>query len=183
MPGRDRSGPQGKGARTGRSEGSCGSENLIIWNRKDRKVTSKKRTIALPCAGEGGLEGRLSDHFGRCRNFTLVDIEDGAISGHRVIANPLAANHPHGQAPRFIAEQGAQGVLVRGIGHRACEIFEELGIEARLTDADTVSAAVDELLAGNSKKVEPCTGGHQGRGHGHGHGHGRHRNARSGKPE
>ncbi len=180
MPGRDRSGPHGKGARTGRNEGSCDSENLIIWNRKDRKVESKIRTFALPCEGEGGLEGRLSDHFGRCRTFTLVDIEEGGVKGHRVIENPLAVNHPHGRAPRFIAEQGVQGVLVRGIGRRACELFEELGIEARLTEAETVSAAVQDFLSGGTRKADPCKG-HQGHGHGRGHGH--HRIAGSGKPE
>jgi len=43
--------------------------------------------IAVPSQGAGGLEGLRSGHFGHCPAFTLVDVENGAISNVTVVPN------------------------------------------------------------------------------------------------
>lgn len=43
--------------------------------------------IAVPSDGAGGLDGLRSAHFGHCPSFTLVDVQDGTISGVTVMPN------------------------------------------------------------------------------------------------
>ncbi len=47
----------------------------------------QKGRIAVPTEGVGGLEGQRSGHFGHCPAFTLVDVENGAITNVTVVPN------------------------------------------------------------------------------------------------
>ena len=47
----------------------------------------KSGRIAVPSDGNGGLDGQRSGHFGHCDAFTLVDVENGAISNVTVVPN------------------------------------------------------------------------------------------------
>lgn len=43
--------------------------------------------IAVPTEGPDGLAGKRSDHFGHCKQFTLVEIENGKVSGVTSLIN------------------------------------------------------------------------------------------------
>ncbi|MEJ2068578.1 MAG: NifB/NifX family molybdenum-iron cluster-binding protein [Deltaproteobacteria bacterium] len=80
-----------------------------------------------------GLKGSLSAHFGRCPFYTIVNVEDKAVSNVQVIDNPYFSNHVPGAVPQFINEQGAQVMIAGGMGPRALELFNQFGIEAITT--------------------------------------------------
>ncbi len=46
-----------------------------------------KGRIAVPSEGSGGLDGQRSGHFGHCLAFTLVDVENSAISNVTIVPN------------------------------------------------------------------------------------------------
>lgn len=79
--------------------------------------------IAIPLAN-----GRLTQHFGHCAAFALidVDVERREILGRRDIPAP---DHQPGLLPRWLAEQGAQIVLAGGMGSRAQELFAQHAIQ------------------------------------------------------
>ncbi|MCU0782891.1 MAG: NifB/NifX family molybdenum-iron cluster-binding protein [Verrucomicrobia bacterium] len=94
-------------------------------------------TIAIPSA-----EGRLHGHFGGCREFTLVqaDPEQRKIISIRPVTPPP---HAPGLFPRWLREQGANVIIVGGIGQRAIALFAQQGIQVR---AGVPNAPVEQLV-------------------------------------
>jgi predicted Fe-Mo cluster-binding NifX family protein len=126
-------------------------------------------TIAIPSA-----EGRLHGHFGGCREFTLVQVDPEQrkiISIRPVIPPP----HAPGLFPRWLSEQGANVIIVGGIGQRAIALFAQQGIQVR---AGLPNAPVDQLVTAYlngelTATPEGCTnhGHHHDHEHHHGHDH------------
>jgi ATP-binding protein involved in chromosome partitioning len=99
--------------------------------------------IAIPTAA-----GRLHDHFGGAKEFTLVDADPqmGVVLEQRVVPAPP---HQPGLFPRWLREQGVQVVLAGGIGHQALNLFAEQGITVRAAQPDAlVEVATAAFLTG-----------------------------------
>lgn len=75
---------------------------------------SKK--IAIPVDESGILDG----HFGHCKYFALLDIEDTTIVNEERLTPPT---HEPGVLPKWLAEKGVTDVLAGGMGHKAIQIF------------------------------------------------------------
>ena len=90
-----------------------------------------------------GLQGMLSAHFGRCPYYTMVDIDEDKVTKITVVDNPYFDNHLPGAVPQFIKEQGAQVMIAGGMGPRALQLFEQIGIEAVTTN---VPGNLEEIL-------------------------------------
>lgn len=78
--------------------------------------------IAIPTAGE-----KLCQHFGHCEKFVIVDVDDSSkeIIGKEEIIPPP---HEPGLLPRWLHEQGVTTIIAGGMGMRAQQIFEQVGI-------------------------------------------------------
>ncbi len=103
--------------------------------------------------------GQVSEHFGRCPQFTIADIEDGKVTKKETIENP---GHETGFLPKFFHELGAEIVIAGGAGARAQEFFNEYKIKLILGVTGSVDDAIEkyarsELNAGKSTCV-PRTG-------------------------
>ncbi|WP_372650673.1 NifB/NifX family molybdenum-iron cluster-binding protein [Draconibacterium sp.] len=75
---------------------------------------SKK--IAVPVDESGILDG----HFGHCKYFALLDVEDTTIVNEERVTPPP---HEPGVLPKWLAEKGVTDVLAGGMGHKAIQIF------------------------------------------------------------
>jgi predicted Fe-Mo cluster-binding NifX family protein len=132
-------------------------------------MTTSRIRIAVTSDDAGGLDARVGAHFGRCAHYTFVDVEDGRVVEVRAIDNPFAGGHQPGQVPAFIASQEAHVLLTGGIGRRAIDFFEQLGIAVGAGNTgSTVRQAVEAWMAGGAGGIEPCTGhegGHQDQDH------------------
>jgi len=84
--------------------------------------------------------GSVSQHFGRAPEFTFVSIENNKVVEKKVLPNP---GHEVGSIPSFINEQGAKGMIVGGIGHRAIDFFSQYGIEV----IKGVTGQIDDVIA------------------------------------
>lgn len=115
-----------------------------------------KTRIAISTLDNKGLDGLVSEHFGRCAYFTIAEIEDNRIQSVKTIDNPYANNHAPGQIPEFIQRQGATVMLAGGMGRRAVTFFEQYGIEAVTGAAGTVLQAVQAYLDGQLNGASPC---------------------------
>lgn len=101
----------------------------------------------------------VSEHFGRCPSFTVVDIEDGKIGSTKVLENP---GHQPGAIPRFLQQRGVNCIVAGGMGMRARGFFEEAGIQAILGVAgridDVIRKLQDGTLQGGESFCKPGAG-------------------------
>jgi predicted Fe-Mo cluster-binding NifX family protein len=83
----------------------------------------------------------VSEHFGRCPSFTIVDIKNGRVSHKEVVMNP---GHQPGFIPQFLHQRGVECIVAGGMGMRARGFFDEAGIQAILG----VSGKIDDVIRG-----------------------------------
>jgi predicted Fe-Mo cluster-binding NifX family protein len=107
--------------------------------------------IAIPM-----VSGRLSQHFGHCERFALLDVDQVAktILGKQELESP---EHQPGLLPRWLAEKGATLIIAGGMGPSAQKIFADSGIQVVIgAPAETPEALVTAFMAGTLR-----TGGNQ----------------------
>ena len=125
--------------------------------------------VAVPSDSPGGLEARISDHFGHCDVFTMVKLGEQQVESVTVLPNGA---HESGQcmAPvMLLKEQGAEALVAGGMGPRPLSGFQEVGITVYFKEgAETVRDAIELLIARECREFSPAQtcGGH-GEGGGH----------------
>lgn len=106
--------------------------------------------------------GEVAHHFGRCPEYTILDIEDGKIIRQEVVSNP---GHQPGVIPEFLNELKVDCVICGGMGPRAQSIFKELGIETIVGVSGSIGDVIDKLINGTLEGGESiCDHGSIGRG-------------------
>ncbi|WP_163324187.1 NifB/NifX family molybdenum-iron cluster-binding protein [Draconibacterium mangrovi] len=75
-----------------------------------------RKKIAVPVDESGILDG----HFGHCKYFALLDVEETTIVNEERVTPPP---HEPGVLPKWLAENGVTDVLAGGMGHKAIQIF------------------------------------------------------------
>lgn len=88
-----------------------------------------KTWIAVPSCAPGGIEAKISGHFGHCDLFTLVEIDDGKVT--KVDALP-GVPHQHGgcMVPvDLLANRGIRILIAGGMGMRPLQGFNQVGID------------------------------------------------------
>ncbi|MCK5137466.1 MAG: NifB/NifX family molybdenum-iron cluster-binding protein [Bacteroidales bacterium] len=76
-----------------------------------------KKLIAIPSSN-----GLLDEHFGHCRQFALLSVEDNKIESKSLIDAPP---HEPGLLPKYLAEKGVTDVIAGGMGNRAIQLFNQ----------------------------------------------------------
>lgn len=120
------------------------------------------KKIALACEDNQGLNAQMSQHFGRCPSYLVVDVEGNEVKKSEVVENPYYSNHIPGKVPQFIKEQGAQVMIAGGMGPKAIDMFSNFGIEVVTGAIGNVSNVLQAYLQGEISGVEPCKHDHPG---------------------
>ncbi len=128
--------------------------------------------IAIPSNKPGGLDAAISEHFGHCEMFTLVEVEGEELGEVKTLDNGA---HEQGEclAPvTLLKEAGVEVLLAAAMGKRPLQGMEEIGIKVHASgEAATVREGLDGYVAGSCPEFSQ----EQSCGHGHGHGgHGDH---------
>jgi predicted Fe-Mo cluster-binding NifX family protein len=105
----------------------------------------------------------VSEHFGRCPTFTMLDIEGGKAVDRKEINNP---GHAPGIIPQFLHEKGVKLIVCGGMGARASGLFEEFGIEAITGVSGKINEAISRLENGILEGGESLCKPGEGRGYG-----------------
>jgi predicted Fe-Mo cluster-binding NifX family protein len=106
---------------------------------------------------------QVSAHFGRCPEFTLVEVNKGKVSDRRTIANP---GHQPGLIPQFLASQGVECIICGGMGMRATGFFDELGIQAIVGVSGSIEEVLKSLQNGTLRSGESLCRPGSGKGYG-----------------
>ena len=120
------------------------------------------RKIALACEDNQGLSGQISQHFGRCPSYLIVDVEGNEVKQSEVVENPYYTNHIPGKVPQFIKEQEVQVMIAGGMGPRAIDMFNTFGIEVVTGAIGNAGNVLQAYLQGEITGVEPCNHDHPG---------------------
>jgi len=70
--------------------------------------------------------GMVCQHFGHCPEFAIFEVEDGGVKQLRSMPNP---GHAPGTLPPVLKEWGVTHVISGGMGMRAVELFQSMGID------------------------------------------------------
>ncbi|MFO8073317.1 MAG: NifB/NifX family molybdenum-iron cluster-binding protein [Polyangia bacterium] len=130
------------------------------------KKNSSGKQVAVAAADDGGLEAAVSMHFGRCPFYVVIELAGEEVAGVESVANPSSGEHSPGRMPQVVAGLGAEVIISGGMGPRALDAFERLGIEAVTGASGKVGDALDAYLRGDLQGVAPCDPARRGAHHG-----------------
>jgi predicted Fe-Mo cluster-binding NifX family protein len=123
--------------------------NVILFNNQKNEVIMK---IAIPVLENKGADSPISEHFGHAPYFAFI--ENDEIS---VIVNPLS-DHGPGDIPQYMAQQKVDLLVARGIGGRAVDFFNRLGISvirgASGTVKEILTAIKNQQLSDSQYEVK-----------------------------
>ena len=127
------------------------SEGVAPVPLRDTRKEENMR-IAIPM-----VAGKLSQHFGHCERFALLDVDQAAKSviGKQELESP---EHQPGLLPRWLAKKGATVIIAGGMGASAQKLFAESGIQVVMgAPVDTPEALVAAFMAGTlTMGGNPC---------------------------
>jgi predicted Fe-Mo cluster-binding NifX family protein len=108
----------------------------------------------------------VSAHFGRCPNFTIVEIENGKLVKREIIDNP--GHHP-GYLPQFLSQHGVNCIIAG--------LFAEQAIQTVIGADGSIDEVIDKIIAGTLQGGENICKPGLGKGYGvakteHQHGEG-----------
>ncbi|MDL2122374.1 MAG: P-loop NTPase [Deltaproteobacteria bacterium] len=86
---------------------------------KNRRSNTMK--FAIPLA-----DGKLTAHFGHCKEFALIDVEENIIKKKETLVPPP---HEPGVLPKWLHEQGVNVIIAGGMGNKAQVLFNEQDIK------------------------------------------------------
>ena len=112
--------------------------------------------VAIPVLENNGLNSVISEHFGHAPYFAFVEIknnnqnQDSNQYNLEIIKNPLE-NHGPGDIPNYLKRENVDVLIVRGIGGRAMQFFQQLGIQVYRGASGNVKTLIQAFL---NKKIE-----------------------------
>ena len=120
-------------------------------------------TMKIAIATEGTS---VSSHFGKCENFTIVEIENSAVKSKNILNT---SGNQHGLLPGFLASQNVKLVIAGGMGEGARQNLITNNIEIISGVSGTIDEAITAYLNGNLISNDTGCSGHE---HSHEHSHG-----------
>jgi len=91
--------------------------------------------IVIPTNDRKGLNDKIAEHFGRCLTYTFLNEKGEVIE---IIDNTSEHMGGVGLPPELMKKHGADVLLCKGLGPRAINLCQELGIDVYVYQAETV---------------------------------------------
>ena len=107
--------------------------------------------------------GQVAQHFGRCPQFTIVEIEDDEVKSKEVLDNP---GHAPGKVPKFINDQGCDMMIAGGMGRKAQGYFQDFGIDWIVGVQGDIDQVIEDFIKGTLQSGESLCVRGEGKGDG-----------------
>lgn len=114
--------------------------------------------IAIPVEKFEGEDSIISQHFGRAPVFAIVNIaKNGEVKSIEPVANTGSHFGGRGAALELVLGLNVDAIIVKGMGPRALQAFQENGVAVLTGEVDTVKEALNAYVKGNLLNLtEPC---------------------------
>ena len=106
---------------------------------------------------------KVAQHFGRCQEFTVLDIENNKVKKKETVENP---EHVPGKLPKLFNEMGANLIIAGGMGRRAQSFLQEFGIDWIIGVQGDIDCVVEDYLNGKLESGESLCVRGEGKGDG-----------------
>lgn len=127
------------------------------FNKDEKENVTMKIAVATE-------ENSVCAHFGKCENFTIVEVENSIIKNKSIVNTE---GNQHGLLPGFLASHGISVVIAGGMGEGARQNLISNNIEIISGIIGKVDDVVNTYLKGELKSSDTGCAGH---GHSHGEG-------------
>lgn len=107
--------------------------------------------------------GFVSEHFGRCPSFSIVEVDGGTVLNMEEIDNP---GHQPGFLPVFLSEKGVKYIICGGMGNRAQTLFSERGITPIIGVCGKINEVIEQFIQGKLEGGESFCKPGAGKGYG-----------------
>jgi len=110
--------------------------------------------VAISSTGKD-LSSSVSDVFGRCPYFIIVDIEDNKVTKFDVIDNLSSeqAGSAGISAAKIVVAKGVEAVITRNVGPRALDVLKQFKIEI-YDGIGSVDEAVKKFISKKLDKIK-----------------------------
>ncbi len=108
--------------------------------------------VAVTTSGDNP-DSAVDSRFGRAANFLVIDTDTMSFS---IVGNKQNLNAAQGagiQSAMTVAGSGAEAVITGHCGPKAFRVLSEAGIKIYITEAKSVSEAVELLKDGKLKEL------------------------------
>ena len=106
--------------------------------------------IAIPTHGRYGLEDHVNPHFGRAPTFTIFDESTGSLE---IVENTSEHFGGAGLPPELLSRKRVDALLCSGIGPKAVQAFQSMGIRVFVGASGTVSEALEAFRSGSLREA------------------------------
>jgi predicted Fe-Mo cluster-binding NifX family protein len=93
----------------------------------------------------------VSKHFGHCKGFEILRLENGLVGDFHYLENP---GHRPGYLPEFLKEQGVEVIISGGMGASAQEMFRRSGIEVVVGAEGEILEVINKYVKGELESSE-----------------------------
>lgn len=116
--------------------------------------------VAIPAEGKE-LDSRVSEAFGRCDFFAIVELDGGKVTGHEVLENEarMQSRGAGITAVDLVAGQGVDAIVSEFLGPKAFAVLREVNIKAYKGIPGTVRENAEKLAAGGLEEFESAAPG------------------------
>ncbi|MDF2614749.1 MAG: ATPase involved in chromosome partitioning [Clostridia bacterium] len=131
---------------------------------KNLTLSQKESDIMkIAIATEGNS---VSGHFGKCENFTIVEIENDSVKSKEIIST---IGNQHGLLPAFLAAHQVKVVIAGGMGEGARQNLNSNSIEIISGVSGNIEEIINAYINGSLKSSNAGCSGHE---HSHHHSEG-----------
>jgi len=85
----------------------------------------------------------VSQHFGRCTRYTIIDVEDDKVTSRTLIENP---GHRPNYLPQFLNDHQVDCIVSGGMGRKARGLFDQYEIETVVGVEGDIDAVINDIL-------------------------------------
>jgi len=106
--------------------------------------------ISVPSMGNKGLDDMVGQHFGRVPYYAVFDTETDKVE---IVDNTSTHMGGQGYPPELLHAHKVDVMLCSGLGQRAVEMFEQLGIMVYVGAMGTVKDTIEAWKRGELQEV------------------------------
>jgi len=98
--------------------------------------------ILIAIEEDEGINSKLSNHFGHCKNFAIYETETEKLE---IIKNELNHHDPNSSPVDQLKKHSLNTVISSSMGRKAIELFKKENIEVKIGTYTTVKEVIANL--------------------------------------
>ncbi len=114
--------------------------------------------MKIAIAREGN---QVSQHFGHCEGFEVINIEDNKLESRDFVKNP---GHKPGFLPKYLAERDVDIIISGGMGATAQDIFAKNNINVIVGAKGELEKVINDFINGNLESTNSVCREHMNEG-------------------